>query len=413
MEKINKNMSIESQQELSTFVSVTGPIDKQVQKATGLAGITDVVKKMEERADVTRADLLVPNQCNQECVTCFYKRKGASSITRIDDTVSDDIEKMLEILKTVDNSPYFYPREPTAFPSLPLLSKYKEVGMDSILTNGKTLTKPGVVDALKQAGIKTLTVTVPGLADSYTAYTNEPIAQYELVLEGMGIAKDAGFEVNTFMPVFEQNIYDVMPMSKRLSALGVSKINFIRVLPVGNAKEMPDEFFLKPESVINFLKEVNKARLSYPLVKFSLFGQSFGPNFYSPGIWKTLAGQTNIWPGTKFACPAVGQKYLGVMFGTGEIVRCFEGMSLENQVIGSIENGKIILNTKDSSRSETVLRDNLRGICAKDKCEYQALCLGGCRTAAIAEATRRKEKDPEFAGQTICVTQILKRECGF
>jgi radical SAM protein with 4Fe4S-binding SPASM domain len=318
----------------------------------------------------------------------------------IDEETTCDIKKMLEVLKTVDKSPYFYPREPTTPSALRLLPEYKNVGMDSILTNGKTLTQPRVIDALKRAGIKSLTVTVPGEAKSYAIYTKEPMEQYEKILEGISIAKQNGFDVSAFTPVFEENINDIIPMVDRLSKLGVSTVRFIRVVPVGNAKDMPNDFFLKPESTIRFLKEVNRARLLYPSVKLSLFGQSFGPNFYSPGIWRALAGQTKEWPGTKFACPAINRRYLGVVLGSNEIVSCFEGMSLENQKIGFVRDGKLILDS-NTSRSEEVLQNNLRGICSKNECEYQALCMGGCRTAAMSEAIRRNEPEPEFAGQTI------------
>jgi radical SAM protein with 4Fe4S-binding SPASM domain len=403
-------MSIESRPELSTFVSVTGTIDEQVQKATSLPRLSDLVEKMNERSSVVRVDLLVPNKCNQDCAACFYKPECGNQTMIINEGVTCDIKKMLEVLKTIDKSPYFYPREPTTPSALRLLSEYKQVGMDSILTNGKTLTQPIVIETLKRAGIKSLTVTVPGEAKSYAMYTKEPIEQYEKILEGISVARQNGFDVSTFTPVFEQNIDDIIPMVNRLVNLGVSTIKFIRVLPVGNAKNMPNDFFLKPESTIRFLKKVNQARLLYPSIKLTLFGQSFGPNFYSRGIWRALAEPTE-WPGTKFACSAVNRRYLGVVLGSNEIVSCFEGMSLENQKIGFVRDGKLILDP-NVSRSEEVLRNNLRGICAKDKCEYQSLCMGGCRTAAMSEAIRRKEPETEFAGQTICITQILKNETG-
>jgi radical SAM protein with 4Fe4S-binding SPASM domain len=406
-----KNMNIESRPELSTFVSVTGSIDEQIQKATGLSGLSCLVEQMEKRSSIVRTDLLVPNKCNQNCAACFYKRECMPDINNVNEDVVRDIDTMLGILKNVDPSPYFYPREPTSYSSLPLLPKYKEVGMDSILTNAKTLTDQRVLDALKQAGIKSLTITMPGEANSYSIYTREPAEQYKLILDGISIAKREGFGVSTFMPVFEQNIYDVVPMVKRLYSLGVSTTRFIRVLPVGNAKEMPGDFFLKPESAVKFMEEVNRARLLYPDVKLSFFGQSFGPNFFSPGIWRALAGQTNDWPGTKFACPAINSRYLGIVLGSNEIVSCFEGMSLDNQRIGTVRDGKLIVDP-NPSRSESTLRDNLRGLCSKDSCEYQPMCMGGCRTAAMSEAIQRGEPNPEFAGQTICLTQILKKEYG-
>jgi radical SAM protein with 4Fe4S-binding SPASM domain len=215
------------------------------------------------------------------------------------------------------------------------------------------------------------------------------------------------------MPIFEKNIYDVIPTVDILSKLKVSSVSFIRVIPTGNARNLPDDFFIKKESIIPFLLQVNQARLQYKSIKLSLFGQSFGPNFFSPGVWKYLAGQSNDWPGTKYMCPAINQSYLGVILGTNEIVSCFEGMYFNDQKIEMInKNGKIIINTDNKNRSENVLKEKLRGSCSSSECPYQSLCLGGCRTAAMADAIRRGEPEPEFAGQTICITQILKDEYG-
>ena len=405
--KVNKEI------DLSTFVSVTGTTNEQIQKATGLPDLSALMEKMETRASVVKTDILVPNQCNQKCPGCFYEHDGVCPLKKINQETINQVDELIEILSKIDKNPYLYPREATTNTSLKILPEYKKVGMKSILTNGKTLTNPKVITALKDAEINDLTITVPGLAESYAIYTGEPIDQYEKILDGIKTAIENGFKVSTFMPIFEKNIYDVIPTVDVLSKLGVSSVNFIRVIPVGNARNLPDDFFIKKESITPFLSQVNQARLQYKSMKLSLFGQSFGPNFFSPGVWKYLAGQSNEWPGTKYMCPAINQSYLGVILGTNEIVACFEGMCFDDQKIGIInKDGKVIIDTNNTDRSEDVLREKLKGSCSKDECPYQSLCLGGCRTAAMAEAMRRGEPEPEFAGQTICITQILSEKFG-
>jgi len=403
-------MNKEAYSRLSTFLSVTGSINEQIQQATGLPDLAALQKQMEMRAETIRTDLLVPSKCNQECDACFYDLSRLKNVIDVNDEVIVDIDRTITILKTIDKNPYFYPREPTT--ALRLLPAYEKAGQSDILTNGKLLTKPGILEAFRESKITSMFVTVPGLSASYATYTREPESQYEQILDGIQKAKEQGFTVNVFTPIFEKNIEDIIPMVNRLTAIGVGEIRFIRVIPVGKAKTMPDEFFLKPESTVRFLEQVNIARLQNTgKIRLSLFGQSFGPNFYGNSLWRTLAGQTNQWPATKFACPAINRQYLGVVLGSKDIVSCFQAMSFDNQTIGYLKDGKIVLDTEKPLRSEELLKKNLRGICAEDSCEYQAVCMGGCRTAAIAEAVRKNESDPEFAGQNICLTQILKKEC--
>ncbi len=288
--------------DLSTFINVTGSVDQQVQKATGLSNLATLINKMEERNSVIRTDILVCNQCNQKCPGCFYERKNMESINKIDSRTIEQIDNMVEAMKQIDPSPYFYPREATCDSSLPLLPEYQKVGMKSILTNGKSLSKPKVIEALIEAGISDVTVTVPGLAESYAKYTSEPESQYVQLIEGIKKARNNNIKVGAFMPIFEQNVDDIIPTIDLLSKIGVSSVKFIRVIPVGKAMNLDDSFFLQKESVVPFLIKVNRARLQYNSMKLSLFGQSFGPNFYSPGVWKYLAGQSNEWPATKYMC---------------------------------------------------------------------------------------------------------------
>jgi radical SAM protein with 4Fe4S-binding SPASM domain len=53
------------------------------------------------------------------------------------------------------------------------------------------------------------------------------------------------------------------------------------------------------------------------------------------------------------------------------------------------------------------LKTNLRGQCAADNCEYQPLCMGGCRMTAFSVARRKGESEPLYAGQDICMTKLL------
>jgi len=66
--------------------------------------------------------------------------------------------------------------------------------------------------ALKNAEITDLTVTVPGLAESYAIYTGEPIDQYEKIMDGIKTANwENGLKLAHSCQFLRKNIYDVIP----------------------------------------------------------------------------------------------------------------------------------------------------------------------------------------------------------
>jgi len=396
-----------ARERFSTFIKQTGTIGEQIQQATGLFDIEDLRNSIESRSGVTRADLLVPSACNQDCPGCFYNLAERNIIELSDDTLKN-IDVTLALLKNIDRQTTFYPREPTT--DLRLLPIYQQAGETTALTNGKILKNPGVLEAFQQSGITDLMITLPGEQASFVAYTRERPEVYFDVLTGIERAKKMGFTVRTFMPIFSQNWPDIPLTTQRLYNMGVQEIRFIRVIPVGKARFLPDSFFLTRDTTIQFLEEVNRTRLAYTnKIRLSLFGLSFGPNFYGEGVWKYLAGQKNGWPGTGYLCPTINRQYLGVVLGSNAIMRCFQGVSLPEPQIGYIEDGQIKFTEPQNKRDPSTF-SQLRGNCAPDVCPYTEVCGGGCRTAAIANAIRNGDPEPESAGMEICVTDIFRRE---
>jgi len=392
---------------LSTFVTNPGSPREQLFRATGLSTIDALTQKMRTRANSVNADLLVPTACNQSCPGCFYDLPKNLDMEDVDNRSWEEIKKTLKMLYAIDPNPTYYPREPSV--SLRILDGYKEAGITRALTNGKLLYRPETVQVLKQSGITSIVVTVPGNEDSYATYTGEDINTYGRLLKGIDMAGKQGISVSVFMPIFQKNVNDVEETTERLVNIGVKDIRFIRVLPIGKARNLPDDFFLTKDGMVTFLTNVNTTRLLWKdKVNLSLFGLSFGPNFYGMNAWKSLSGLRGGWPQSEYLCPTINRQYVGVVLGSKDIVTCFQAMSFPDQRIGYIDDGTIVYSPEKPKRTSENLSKNLRGMCSAENCDYQPICLGGCRTAAIAEAIRKNEPDPEFAGQNICVTNIVK-----
>jgi len=391
----------------ATFISNLGKPVEQLQRATGINTMENLQEIMRTRSSTVNADVLLPTVCNQSCPSCFYDLPKSLDLPNIDNESWTDLKETLQLLRSVDPSPTYYPREPTT--SLRILDGYKEASETRALTNGKLLYKPETITAFKNSGINDLMVTVPGMKESYATYTGEEASTYDKLLTGICNATQEGINISVFTPIFEKNINDIEEMTERLFESGVSNIQFIRVIPVGKARYLPNNFFLTRDGMMQFMKNVNTTRQKWgDKMNLSLFGLSFGPNFFGMNVWKSLAGLRSGWPKSEYLCPTINRQYMGVVLGSKDIVTCFQAMSFPDQRIGYIENGKIIYSPEKSTRTPENLMKNLRGICATDNCEYQPICLGGCRTAAISEAMRNNEPNPEDAGQTICLTNTLK-----
>lgn len=399
-------MNKEIPSSFSTFLTNTGTPVEQLQRATGIASMEDLTDIMRSRSNTVNADLLLPTPCNQSCVGCFYDLPKCQDIPNVDVKTYSELQKTLDILRTIDPKPTYYPREPTV--SSQILKGYKEANETRALTNGKLLYKSEIRAALKNTGITDIVVTVPGTENSYAVYTGENASTYERLLYGIKKATNEGIKVSVFMPIFQKNINDIEETTERLANRGVKEIRFIRVIPTGKAKNLPNDFFLTKEGMIQFLTNVNKTRIAWGnKMRLSLFGLSFGPNFFGTSAWRSLAGFRRGWPNSEYLCPTINRQYLGVVLGSKDIVTCFQAMSFPDQRIGYIENGKIVYTPEKPTRTPENLAKNLRGNCATENCAYQPICFGGCRTAPIAEAIRKNEPDPEYAGQTLCITNSL------
>lgn len=392
--------------ELDTFRTNTGTFNQRIQRATGLTDVDALMKQMKSREQNRATDLLVESPCNESCSTCFFQEAGGPGKIRLTPEVVDDIRTTAKVLGDPNPKQFtLYPKEITA--AMPLLPVFAERSITRTLTNGKRLGELGVLESLKETGIKDLMITVPGQRASYARYTQEKEETYDRLLRNIGLAVREGFNVGIFYPVFRPNVDDVIPTTLSLQELGVKIIKFLRVIPVGSARNLPDDIFLNKETTLEFLNNVNAARkITQDSMELTLFGSSFGPNFYSKSIYRYLSGMNDRWPSSQYYCPMINGQFVGIAYGTGKAYPCFKALSFPELSSGEYQNGKLTLNPPFLTKEN--LEKNLRGQCSKDNCQYQSICMGGCRITAFAFAKCRGEADPLYSGQDVCVTKILE-----
>lgn len=229
----------------------------------------------------------MPNICNQKCSHCYFTEGEGSRFVQVTPTLLSEVETLIDYFHL--NTPQrgdsrLYPREITT--AMDLLPFYEEMGVDRVLTNA-ALINAKTVSEFKAHGIKSATVSLHGDQKQHMALTGGTAADYERTLSGIMALKAAGIDISIFTTVHHGNWQAVPALVQFLSKANIIDIKFLRFVPEGNSKGNSDENLLTKEDVINFLYLIEETRMKYPGLRISLFGLTFGPNFYSPSFFKT------------------------------------------------------------------------------------------------------------------------------
>jgi len=389
-----------------TFVTNPGALNERIERATGLVSSETLAEQMDTKPKRVAVDVMVPNHCSEKCIGCYFQERGRHPNIGLDKQTINGLQTMSERLAG-ENGDIFclYPREVTT--ALPMLELFPEYGQDQILSNGKLLHLPGVLDRIRQAGVNLINITCPGSRESFMEYTNEPAENYDRLLSNIQLAMKSGLEVNVYMPIYKKNVDEVVPTVQMLGELGIRKIDFIRMAPMGHGFKLPTAKFIYDEDVLRFLRNLNESRhLTKGKMHLSLFKGSWGVNFYNKSVFQYLSGQEVIYPKSRYFCPMIDEQYLGVMMGSNKVYGCFLGVSFEEFEIGTYSEKGLQID-RHMPGSEW-LHKNLRGMCSADNCPEHDLCLGGCRANAFSWAKQRGEAEPIAAGQDFCITDFLR-----
>ena len=354
--------------------------------------------------------LNIGNGCNLNCKQCFFQE---SSLTIVREGLVPDIEKAKWLMSKFKGASFFlYPMEiTTSMEYLEFMSKTAQ--QDVVLSNGILLTKPKV-EKLIEANIKQVKITLFANYAEHTFFNNITNTQYRCIIDNIRLCKQSGLTVivNTILSGRTKN--SIKELSSRCDCLGVDKIEFIRLKPVGSAKHInvDNSIWLKPSDMIGIIKTIEECKVVYPNLYFS-YNLSCGPDFYGKTIVeakKKISKAAHALGDSTYLCPAIDGRFAGISFATGRIYGCFFAMDQKDFLLGNVDfDRKVIKYTQKSVINAVSLRENLRGNCNKNKCQYQHICLGGCRSTAYIFAKQNGDKNPMFAGMDICITNLKEK----
>jgi len=341
----------------------------------------------------------IGNPCNRKCSSCFKSRVGGAP----------DREEELDLVQKIKiknkNSNFFlYPNEATTSPYL--FSMMVENGQKYTLTNGLLLDER-MVNWMLVAGLQEVKVTYFANVGEQIEWQGISAKQYRLIGKNIENAVKNGLKVSVNNVLWKSNVGSICDLTKKCFDLGVSRIQLIRFRGFE-----PDERYLSDSDMDNVVGEVEKAKQLFPNNPRVQFSYTFaGPNFYGKSF-EEVKGKVSPkeWINSPYLCPAIGQNYWGISLKNSSVYWCPFIAGDKDAEIGKLDKktGEVNISTNIDLRPET-LRKKLGGKCSEDSCEYQSLCLGGCRSTAYIFANMRGEKDPLYAGIDICLTDVYGR----
>lgn len=355
-------------------------------------------------AKPTNIDILsIGRPCNQNCRQCYYIENSCSNLEIDHELLAS---KIME--KYAESSFFIYPKEIAN--NQELFELINKAGQQSVLSNGLLLDND-ILDKLKEAEVKQIKITLFANADEQFFFNGNNSNQYEKIILAIKKCKEKGFNVVVNNVLSKKNIFSIGTLCKLCHGLGVDKIEFLRIKPTGNGRDLQG-MLLCFDDMSHIIEQVEINKKLYPELYLS-FNLSFGPNFYGkslPEAEAKIKKSVLSWTKSNYLCPAIDGNYWGLSATTGNVYWCFFAMNEAFSKMGyysSVENQVIINKAPDLSPS-TLLK-KLGGECSRDKCIYTDICLGGCRSTAYMFAKYKGEKDPLYAGMDICLTKCYER----
>ncbi|MFH1630712.1 MAG: radical SAM protein [Candidatus Aenigmatarchaeota archaeon] len=352
--------------------------------------------------------LNVGNPCSMGCDHCFYVEPAP-----IDVSISENEDELIKgISDKFQNSSFFiYPKEITT--SQYLLQTISRFNQKSVLSNGLNITD-SFVGRLKNAGVEEVKITLYSNPEEQTYFNNNTEAEYRRIKDSIRRVKNGGLKATVNNVLDKKTARSIEPLCDSCYELGVQKISFLRFIP-RTSRDM--ERSLVEDDMNIIIPSSENMKKQYENELYLSFNINFGPNFYGKSLEearKKIEKSKQFWTKSPYLCPAINQDYYGISMKSGNIYWCFFLISDPDiSKIGNITpDGDVNIDKNVVDLGENTLREKLSGNCTSENCQYQDLCLGGCRSSAYTFAKLKGMPDPLYAGMDICLTKSYERVFG-
>lgn len=353
-------------------------------------------------------DVLSSRSCDQACRQCSYVESETNPGRPLGSSAEVDFIRLLRS-NYADSVFFLYPRDiVTAAPLLPVM---QEIGQPETLTNGNRL-DVALVERLQASGLKEIQITLFATAAEQELYNRNTPEEFERIKANIRLCVERGLRVQINNVLSRETMGSMELLAEECVRLGVSRIRFIRLQPIGDAANAfsPEVYLTQSDLEDVIIPTFERLKLKYGPQIYLCFAVNLGPNFHGKTLAEAEAKVRRRTPGSETFCPAIEGQYWNVSTQSGNVHWCFQNLAQPALRIGRVEweTGRVTID-RPVDLSRATLRRKLRGICAAESCPYQEVCLGGCRSAAMSFATEASAEDRLYAGMDMCLTPAYAR----
>ncbi|MBU0630656.1 MAG: hypothetical protein KKC80_07065, partial [Candidatus Margulisbacteria bacterium] len=282
-------------------------LDRRIKMATRDASFRSLQTRLQNRETSPLAYFIFNTPCNQACDFCFFD-PGDPSTSKIDWEAAKG--KIIQAKKD-GFQVKIYPKEfnyndQVFGHSLELMDL---AGETFAITNGIKGFRPSHLTALAHSSLRQLVVSfLP--RGKHATHGRDRYNAVERTIRGLAEFSRQGltrpFTVGLFCQVDPQDPAIVLEAAEAAVNLGVDTLNFRLTLPLGNARL--DNRVVTGEDFDRVLLAFIDARIRWPkeTIKLLLSSATFGPNYYSKGMFRYQLGlDRDPYFASKYPCPMI------------------------------------------------------------------------------------------------------------
>ena len=318
----------------------------------------------------------ITDSCNLRCKHCYhesYSHNGLEldQLVKIGAHLCDAIKKWGKIgsFSITGGEPFL--RQDAVFRLLDFIENRKEVGHVDILTNGTLIDEKAISQLSKYKKLRRIQLSLEGLED-----TNDKIrgaGSYDIITSKICELNRSGLTTCVMMTLGRHNKEEVIPLAKKMGAIGVDAFVLDRFIPEGQSGQLTDWVLTSSE-----IRDVYGKC-------YEFFQKNQSPKML---LYRTLFCLLNPQDEHIGAMCSVGNNALTIM-PNAEVFPCRRlpislGNLLETTIYDIWYTHPLLWEFRNP--------DNLKGKC-KD-CEYIPVCRG-CRAFAFAMTGDYFETDPQ------------------
>lgn len=250
----------------------------------------------------------------------------------------------------------------------------------NVITNGWTLHRPELCDAIAAAELSIVGISLDGLAPHHDALRRRP-GSFERIMRGIALLQQRRVPVAITTVITAQTIDDLPALHDLLEQKGVRVWQLQIANPLGRL-ERGDPLLLSPERLPELLDfVVAKKRAAGPLRIDIADNVGYFGAPEEAGIRQKPSGKGSVWTGCHAGIQAMG------LDANGDVKGCQSLPSTPPFIEGNVRQRPLAEIWNDPEAFAYTRRfspELLQGECAR--CPYGALCKAGCTSAALAHS---------------------------